>query len=167
MEERFLLSDWLQIRTVPFCHESSANKEDVRTKTKNFDFFLFNVQVCIYSICLGITSLQDREVIKDTIRTTVTPLIISSVTNVTSLVIILSTAAWTRWIYDFFHKKLVSVSLRLVLQPIERAKSIRPATGIPRSHMVQVNKDAKGAMLTPDGQYVVPFIDKYVFASFS
>ncbi|XP_077970078.1 uncharacterized protein LOC120331661 [Styela clava] len=42
----------------------------------------------------------------------------------------------------------------------ERPKPFRPATGIPRSHMIQVNKETRGAMLTADGQYVVPVIDK-------
>nr|CAB3265457.1 E3 ubiquitin-protein ligase RBBP6 [Phallusia mammillata] len=43
---------------------------------------------------------------------------------------------------------------------VEKVKTMRLATGIPRSHMVEVNKEAKGAMLTSDGRYVVPVMDK-------
>jgi len=42
----------------------------------------------------------------------------------------------------------------------DKLKPMRLATGIPRSHMVEVNKDSKGAMLTSDGRYVVPVMDK-------
>lgn len=39
-------------------------------------------------------------------------------------------------------------------------KQYHPATGIPRSHMIKVSKDSKGAMLTSDGKYVVLVMDK-------
>uniref|UniRef100_H2YGK4 RING-type domain-containing protein n=1 Tax=Ciona savignyi TaxID=51511 RepID=H2YGK4_CIOSA len=39
-------------------------------------------------------------------------------------------------------------------------KVYRHATGIPRSHMIEVTQKSKGAMLTTDGKYVVPFMDK-------
>ncbi|XP_076818178.1 uncharacterized protein LOC143463545 [Clavelina lepadiformis] len=42
----------------------------------------------------------------------------------------------------------------------EAVRQIHHATGIPGTQMVEVNKDAKGAMLSRDGKYVVPVLDK-------
>nr|XP_026689737.1 E3 ubiquitin-protein ligase RBBP6 [Ciona intestinalis] len=46
------------------------------------------------------------------------------------------------------------------VDPDRQPKVYRHATGIPRSHMVEVTQKSKGAMLTTDGKYVVPYMDK-------
>jgi len=42
----------------------------------------------------------------------------------------------------------------------ERPKPLKIPTGIPRSQMIEVSKDTKGAMIAADGKYVVPKMDK-------
>lgn len=40
--------------------------------------------------------------------------------------------------------------------------TVRPSTGIPSTMMVEASKDDRGAMLNPDGKYVVSLVDKFV-----
>ena len=39
---------------------------------------------------------------------------------------------------------------------------MKPSTGIPSTMMVEASKDDRGAMLNPDGKYVVSLVDKFV-----